>query len=368
MNVSQALAMNMMRRADDVEAEPQAKMHQGMELPPAVVIGVEEEGLEEEQQDVREKRRGEHAHHVVRELRIQDDEHERQRRSEGRGQREGDGEELRELVREPVVSPDLRSCSRSPRRSTRRLGRPGRTPRTAGAAARPPRWPRGFRRRGTFGTWPLRRASPGPFSPRPPSRRPAASALTAGAWARAGSWCCAAPRDAIVTAPANITRPATGPRRTSSVRFVTAPPSMADRGRTAAPRVSSCWKDGGDVASRMDASPHEPSLAGAEGSGPLAELRARLGTRAQAASPRWNSDATSSPLQSTRRRGTIEIRRIEAAILPMNSDEGQARDAAASKFLTAAVTGRMKIPSASQNDSVLSSSGAARTSRCPRRR
>ena len=32
-------------RADDVEAEPQTKMHQGMELPPAVVVGVEKEGL-----------------------------------------------------------------------------------------------------------------------------------------------------------------------------------------------------------------------------------------------------------------------------------------------------------------------------------
>ena len=92
------------RRADEVEAEPQAKMHQRMELPPAVVVGVEEEGLEEEEQDVREEGRGEHAHQVVRELRIQDDEHERQGRAEGRGEREGDGEELRELVREPVVS------------------------------------------------------------------------------------------------------------------------------------------------------------------------------------------------------------------------------------------------------------------------
>ena len=104
MNVSQALAINMMRRADEVEAEPQAEMHQRMELPPAVVVGVEEEGFREEEQDVREEGRGEHAHQVVRELRIQDDEHERQERSEGRGEREGDGEELRELVREPVVS------------------------------------------------------------------------------------------------------------------------------------------------------------------------------------------------------------------------------------------------------------------------
>ena len=78
MNVSQALAINMMRRADEVEAEPQTEMHQGMELPPAVVVGVEEEGFREEEQDVREERGREHAHQVVRELRIQNDEHERQ--------------------------------------------------------------------------------------------------------------------------------------------------------------------------------------------------------------------------------------------------------------------------------------------------
>ena len=92
------------RRAHEVEAEAQTEMHQRMELPPAVVVGVEEEGLGEEEQHVRKKRGGEHAHQVVRELRIQDDEHERQERAEGRGEREGDREQLRELVREPVVS------------------------------------------------------------------------------------------------------------------------------------------------------------------------------------------------------------------------------------------------------------------------
>ena len=91
-------------RADDVEAEPQTQMHQGMELPPAVVVGVEEEGFQEEEQDVREEGGREHAHQVARELRIQNDEHERQGCSEGRGERERHGEELRELVREPVVS------------------------------------------------------------------------------------------------------------------------------------------------------------------------------------------------------------------------------------------------------------------------
>ncbi len=91
-------------RADEVEAKPQTKMHQGMELPPAVVVGVEEKGLEEEEQDVREEGGREHAHQVVRELRIQDDEHERQECSERRSERERDGEEPRELVCQPVVS------------------------------------------------------------------------------------------------------------------------------------------------------------------------------------------------------------------------------------------------------------------------
>ncbi len=91
------------RGAHDVEADPQSKMHQGMELAPAVVVGVEEEGFREEEKDVREEGGREHAHQVVRELRIQDDEHERQRRAEGRGEREGHREQLRELVREPVV-------------------------------------------------------------------------------------------------------------------------------------------------------------------------------------------------------------------------------------------------------------------------
>jgi hypothetical protein len=85
-----------------------AEMHQRMEFPPAVVVGVEEERLEEEQPHVREKGRREHAHQVGSELRIQNDEHERQERAEGRGQREGDREQLRELVREPVVSPVFR--------------------------------------------------------------------------------------------------------------------------------------------------------------------------------------------------------------------------------------------------------------------
>ena len=33
-------------RADDVEAEPQTQMHQRMELPPAVIVGVEEKGFQ----------------------------------------------------------------------------------------------------------------------------------------------------------------------------------------------------------------------------------------------------------------------------------------------------------------------------------
>ena len=92
------------RRADDVETESEPEMHQRVELPPAVVVGVEEERLGEEQQHVGQKRRREHAHQVVGELRVQRDEHERQERAEGRREREGDREQLREFVGEPVVS------------------------------------------------------------------------------------------------------------------------------------------------------------------------------------------------------------------------------------------------------------------------
>ena len=104
MNVSQELAINMIAVPTTLRPSPRPRCTSGMELPPAVVVGVEEEGFGEEEQDVREEGRGEHAHQVVRELRIQDDEHERQERAEGRGEREGHREELRELVREPVVS------------------------------------------------------------------------------------------------------------------------------------------------------------------------------------------------------------------------------------------------------------------------
>ena len=45
-------------RAHDIEADPQAKMHERVELPPAVVVGVEEEGLGEEEQHVREETSG----------------------------------------------------------------------------------------------------------------------------------------------------------------------------------------------------------------------------------------------------------------------------------------------------------------------
>ena len=90
--------------ADDIEANPQAQVHERMELPPAVVVAVEEAGLQEEEQDVGKERRREHAHQVVGELRVQRDEHEGEERAEGRGHRERDREELGELVGEPVVA------------------------------------------------------------------------------------------------------------------------------------------------------------------------------------------------------------------------------------------------------------------------
>jgi hypothetical protein len=96
--------MNMIAVPTTLRPSPRPEVHQRMELPPAVVIGVEKKGLGEEEQHVREERRGEHAHQVVRELRIEDDEHERQERAERRGERERDRQELRELVRQPVVA------------------------------------------------------------------------------------------------------------------------------------------------------------------------------------------------------------------------------------------------------------------------
>ena len=104
MKVSHAVGDEHDRRADDIEAESEPKMNQRVELPPAVVVGVEEERLGEEQQHVRQKRRREHAHQVVGELRVQSDEHERQERAEGRRQREGDRKQLRKFVGEPVVA------------------------------------------------------------------------------------------------------------------------------------------------------------------------------------------------------------------------------------------------------------------------
>ena len=83
---------------------PRPRCTQRMKLPPAVGIGVEEERFREEQQNVRQEGWREHAHQVVRELRIQDDEHERQEGPEGRGERERHREQLRELVREPIVA------------------------------------------------------------------------------------------------------------------------------------------------------------------------------------------------------------------------------------------------------------------------
>ena len=202
-------------------------MHQRMELPPAVVVGVEEEGLEEEEQDVREKGGGEHAHQVVRELRIQDDEHERQERPEGRRERERHGEELRELVREPVVSQI--SGLVADRLDDEREDRDGKDERRkqqvelrdhpdGHAAADDGEGPV---------LAPPRRALPAPWSPRRPSRRPVPprGALRRRSRQEPGTAPCtrgSRSTEAIFTTPTNITRTATGPRRTSTLRFITA--------------------------------------------------------------------------------------------------------------------------------------------------
>ena len=205
-----------------------------MELPPAVVVGVEEKGLGEEEQDVREKGRGEHAHHVVRELRVQDDEHERQRRAERRGQRERDGEELRELVGEPVVS--LVSGLVADRLDDEREDGDGQDEgreqqvqlrdhpdRDAAADDGKPSIRRPLRR-----AWPGQRpCSPASsFSPATPPWRAGAGAACAIVTeaARPGSWNSSFVRaEAVLMAPTNITMAAAGPRRTSSVRFLIPP-------------------------------------------------------------------------------------------------------------------------------------------------
>ena len=200
-------------------------MNQGMELPPAVVVGVEEEGLGEEEQHVREKRRGEHAHQVVRELRIQRDEHERQERAEGRGEREGDREELRELVREPVVSQisglvaDRLDDEREDRngKDERREQQVELRDRPDGhAAADDGKGP-------VLGL--LRRASPWPSLPRRPSRRPVPRRGASGRRSRQGRGKAPCTRGSSgtwrsCTTAANITRPVTGPSTNSSLRFI----------------------------------------------------------------------------------------------------------------------------------------------------
>ena len=214
-------------------------MNQRMELPPAVVVGVEEEGLGEEEQHVREKGRGEHAHQVVRELRIQNDEHERQERPEGRGEREGDGEQLRELVREPVVSQisglvaDHLDDEREDRdgKDERRKQQVELRDRPDGHAAPDDgKGPvLGLRVGRCLGLRLRVGRSRRPVPPRGASRRrsrqePGKAPCTRGS---SGTWRC-------TTTAANITRPVTGPKMNSSLRFiapfitpfVTVPPSL----------------------------------------------------------------------------------------------------------------------------------------------
>ena len=150
-------------------------MDQGTELPPAVVVGVEEEGLGEEEPDVGQERRGEHAHHVVRELRIQDDEHERQRRAERRGERERHREQLGELVREPVVAqvPGLVADRLDDEREDGD-GEDERREQQVQLRDHPDGDPAPDPGNGP-GTAPPRRASSGPARPRAASRRPASA-------------------------------------------------------------------------------------------------------------------------------------------------------------------------------------------------
>ena len=211
-----------------------------MEFPPAVVVGVEEKGLEEEEHDVGEKRRGEHAHQVVRELRIQDDEHERQGRSEGRRQRKGDREQLRELVGEPVVP--LVSGLVADRLDDEREDGDGEDERREqqvqlgdhpdGHAAADDR--EGAVLRLFVGlAWTLALFSASSFSPATLSDGTGLD----GAWA--ASWNSRpAAVEAVLNAPAPTMSTATRPRKTTSLRFITALPSKSrGKSRTRRPRT-----------------------------------------------------------------------------------------------------------------------------------
>src|SRR5688572_16652629 len=113
--------------------------------------------------------------------------------------------------------------------------------------------------------------------------------------------------------------PRTGPRRMSSRRFVNAPPQMADRGHARRAWILVLREEGGGnvASSRQDGLPGATALAGEERAnertgndprGPMVKAPGRSGTVAQAASPRWNQDATSSPLSmNAPARGTIEL-------------------------------------------------------------
>ena len=219
-------------RADEVEAKAQSQVHQRMELSPAVVIGVEEEGLREEQQDVGQERRRKHAHQVVRELRIQDDEHERQDRAEGGGDRERHRQQLRELVREPVVAQVAGLVAN--RLDDEREDRDGEDERGE-QQVELRRHPDGHaaadeRKRPVLAL--PGRACPAPSSfrrpPRPSCLRPAV--FDPRSWpgpdTRRGTSLFMSD-DAILMVIPNITSPRTGPRTISSLRFFIWPPCPA---------------------------------------------------------------------------------------------------------------------------------------------
>ena len=144
--------------------------------------------------------------------------------AEGRGEREGHRQQLRELVREPVVSHVSRLVAdrlddqredrdREHERREQQVQLRDRPDRHAAADDGEP-----------AGTRPPRRASPGAFCRRgrlvgaTPAARGVWSTVAAGA--RYGSlYSRLKTTETILTVPANIRRPRTGPRRTSSLRF-----------------------------------------------------------------------------------------------------------------------------------------------------
>ena len=166
-----------------------------------------------------------------------------------------------------------------------------------------------------------------------------------------------------------------GTEKDQQCAFVTAPPSMADRGR-----AGSAWDfvvlegGGGDVASRENAVAVPPrrndlaqwaDLRGAGGHLPRPRVRDGTVTPHPPLSKAFGTEGRSKPRIEVAILPTTRTRVKRAVRIAHRARDWPGRRRPQAKSLTAAVTGRMKIPSASQNDSVLSSSETVRPRRSP---